>query len=351
MKHRISFLRHGLPLLFLLLAWLPGWVAAEQITLEMRVRAGSEAVTFPLQHPAVQKGTVAAVSSGLSLQIHASGTEGSSGLGLSSPHYLVVTGPAGHASEGERLEIDEAASRAAGNGQWVLESSPFNTAPAVDARWLGAECEVVPHWILEDNLAEIVRRRLSSPQPMGVPSVWLPWGFGNLQKLTPRLTLSSPPRLAWTYDRNKIWPAEKTILPPGQAFVVKSAHPAGFGFSLGGDRRVSPCRVPLAAGANLVGYPFPEDLRLGTDWGRVTDGLVASASPSLCDRLQIYSGENLPSYGFHESGRWIKILAPNSSSARWDFSSPPLEVIPVGYGFVLFKTKADPLHIFRPPQR
>ena len=100
-----------------------------------------------------------------------------------------------------------------------------------------------------------------------------------------------------------------------------------------------------------MGYPFPEDLRLGTDWGRETDGLVTSASPELCDRLQLYFGENLPMYGFHNSGRWIRILGSGTSSASWDFSSPPLEVIPVGYGFVLFKIKPDSSHAFRPPQR
>jgi hypothetical protein len=248
------------------------------------------------------------------------------------------------------MEIDEAASRATGNGRWFLESSPLNTKPFVDSLWLGAECEVVPHWTLQDNLTEIIRRRLISPQPKGIPTLWLPWGSGKVEKLTPRLTASFPQQLAWISDQKKLWPSEKTIVPPGQAFLVKSAHPAGFGFSLGGDRRMSPCRVPLAAGPNFVGYPFPEDLRLGTDWGRETDGLVTSTSPELCDRLQLYSDENLPMYGFHSSSRWVRILGSGTSSARWDFSSPPLEVIPVGYGFVLFKIKPDPSHIFRPPQ-
>lgn len=344
----IQLLRCCLPLL---LPFLPAGLAAEQLTLELRVRAGSEAVTFPLQHPTVQKGTVTTVLSGLSLQMTVSGPEGFSGCNPSSPHYLMVTGPSGHALEGERMEIDEAASRAAGNGRWVLASSPLNTAPSVDARWLGAECEVVPHWTLQDNLAEIIRRRLSSSQPMGVPTVWLPWGAGHTQKLTPRLTVTSPPRLAWIHDRNKIWPSENTIVAPGQAFVVKSAHPAGFGFSLGGDRRLSPCKVPLTAGPNLLGYPFPEDLRLGVDWGRPADGLVASVSPDLCDRLQLYSEDYPIQYGLHNSGRWIRVFGSGSSSARWDFSSPPLDTIPVGFGFILIKTKPDPSHIFRPPQR
>jgi hypothetical protein len=346
----VQLLRCSL-LFFFLLLYLPAWLAAEQITLELSIRTGSEAVTFPLQHPTIQKGTVTAVPSALSLQINPSGAEGLLGLNPSSPHYLIVTGPAGHALQGERMELDEAASRGAGNGQWVLESSTLNTSPSVDARWLGAECEVVPHWTLQDNLAEIIRRRLSSPQPMGVPTVWLPRGNGKPQKLIPRLTVASPPRLAWIHDRNKIWPSENTIVAPGQAFIVKSAHPAGFGFSLGGDRRLLPCKVPLTAGPNLLGYPFSEDLRLGVDWGRPADGLAASVSPDLCDRLQLFCGDNPIQYGLHDSGRWIRILGSGSSPGRWDFSSPPLEAIPVGYGFVLIKTKPDPSHIFRPPQR
>ena len=344
MKHPSHLTLRLWVLLFLPI--LPGALRAEQVNLELRIRPGAEAVSFPLQHAPLLQGRVASVPSSLSLQITPSGDA----LAGSSPLYVTVTGPAGHPLEGERMELDEVASRAAGNGQLVIEPSPLNTLPEVDSRWIDAECEVVPHWTLQDTLGELIRRRLSSPWPGGTPTLWLPWGFGVLQKITPRLTVSSPPRLVWTFDRDKLWPAEKTIVPPGQAFLIKSSHPFGFGFSLGGERRLTPCRVPLGAGPNLVGYPFPADLRLGVDWGRAADGLVASPSPTLCDRLQMYSGEDLTMFGFHSSGRWYRILGYGTSSVRWDLSSAPLDIIPVGYGFVLFKLKPDPGHVFRPPQ-
>jgi len=344
MKHPPRLPLRFLVLLFFSITLRALW--AEQVNLELRIRPGTEAVSFPLQHAPLLQGRVTSVPSSHSLLT----TNSADALAVSSPLYVTVTGPAGHPLEGERMELYEVASRAAGNGQLIIEPSPLNTLPEVDSRWIDAECEVVPHWTLQDTLGELIRRRLSSPWPGSTPTLWLPQGSGVLQKITPRLTVSSPPRLVWTFDRDKLWPAEKTIVPPGQAFLIKSSHPFGFGFSLGGERRQAPCHVPLGAGPNLVGYPYPADLRLGLDWGRAADGLVASPSPTLCDRVQVYSGEDPSVYGFHSSGRWFRILGYGTASVRWDFSSAPLDVIPAGYGFVVFKLNPDPGHVFMPPQ-
>ena len=332
------------------------WVAcsssliAQQISMEIRIGQGTEAVGLPLQRPEVLQGRIESVLSPLKIQVTHS-NEGALAQAIgTNPHYLEVTGPSGHLLEGERFELDEEACRSLPDGTLALESSPLNTLSAADSQLLGAEYVITPHWTLERVLGEMIRHRLSLPKPSGTPTVWLPLGNGNNLKLIPRLSLPPQSRLAWILDRSTVWPAQKTILPPGTAFLMKNPSAVGYGFSLGGDQRKTSCRAPLTSGPNLVSYPFASDLRLGLDWGKESDGLAASASPTSCDRIYLYDRENFYIYGLEKSGRWMRILGWGSESVRWDVSGSALSTIPAGQGFVLFKLKSDPLHIFRPPQ-
>jgi len=322
---------------------------AEQMNLEIRIRPGSEVVGLPLQHPAVLEGQIAAIQSALTIKVRHSSSVTSGASIPACPCYLIITGPVGHPHEGDRMELDETASRAGVDGELVLESSPLNTVASTDSSWIGAEYAVIPHWTLQSVLGEIIHHHLSLPNAYS-PMFWIPLGGGNNQKIIPRLTQPPNPRIVWTLEKRSVWPSDKTILPPGHAFLMKSMDPYGFGLSLGGDRRQTPCRVPLEAGPNLVSYPFADDLRLGVDWGRADNGLIGSSSPTSCDRIYIYAGDDLLIYGLEASGQWLRISGWSTPSVRWDVSRPALSTIPAGQGFVLFKLKSDPLHIFRPPQ-
>lgn len=325
-----------------------GKAQAEQIGFEVRIGQGTEAVHFPLQHNPIGEGKITRVPSSLTFEITV--TSGEPKQFSACPHFLAVVGPAGHPLLGDRFELDEVATRALSGNQLVLEPSPLNTDPLVDSRWIGAEFEVIPHWTLQDTLSEMIRRKLTSPLPRPAPTLWMPFGERVPQKIVPRMTAGPQSRLCWVADNKKILSGAKTVLPPGSSFLIKSACTNGYGFSLGGDRRMAPCRVPLLAGPNLVGYPYPVDLRLGIDWGGQADGLVPSQSPKECDQIFLYSGKDLQIYGFHISYGWLPILGLGSEGVRWDTSSPRLEVIPAGCGFVVFKMKPDSKHIFQPPQ-
>jgi hypothetical protein len=322
---------------------------AEQMNIEIRIRPGSEVVGFPLQNPVVLEGQIQAIQSPLAVKVSHSSSVTSGTSIPDSPCYLIITGPIGHPHEGDHMELDEAASRIGVDGELVFDRSALNTVASTDPSWIGAEYAVIPHWTLQGAIGEMILQRLSLPNPYS-PSFWVPLGGGNHQKIIPRLTLSPNPHLIWTLEKRSVWPSDKTILPPGHAFLMKSSNPYGFALSIGGDRRQAPCRVPLEAGPNLVSYPFADDMRLGIDWGKTEDGLVASSSPISCDRIYLYAGDDLLIYGLEASGQWLRILDWGTPSVRWDSSTPALSIIPAGNGFVVFKLNSDPLHTFHPPK-
>jgi hypothetical protein len=271
--------------------------------------------------------------------------------------YAEVIGPANHLWLGHRLELDEAATRARTDHSLVIAASPYNTRGLPNATLAGARLEVRSHLTVDGLWGETVRNRIvyggepAAGFRFSLAAPGTPSGTRSVTASLPRPTNA----LEWI---DSFAPGTRItqplLIPPGTAVAVTFGQRRGSSLGLTAESRSWPTAAPLQAGANLLSYPYPKDMKLGVDWGSSREGFRGSSRPSpSMDRIEILSGTSRQIFGPeaqpNSAIRWRR-LDPFFTGARW--ATPPgyLETIPVGEGFILRKAKADPHHFFYPPK-
>jgi len=313
-----------------------------------------ELVGVPLQHPALSSGPVTAVQSATIIQWTPSFTETSFGSALvsGSEYYAEVVGPATHPWLGHRLELDEAATRTRNDNAIVAATSSWNTKGPINSSLAGATIEVRPHitlpYLVDDTL---LRRIQSGGETSKSFQFFLP--FPGAVSLAAQVNLLVGKLLWQELTTGRTLRPEEIILPPGTAFGLKFGDRRGLSRGFSGVVRTVPCPAPLQKGYNYVSYPFSRDLRLGVDWGSSLEGFKSGSTPKGLDRIELCQGLQRKRYSLFSAtpsspARWRLI---NSTRAdQWASPVQYLEKVDVGEGFLIWKDKADPLHIFRPPQ-
>ena len=313
-----------------------------------------ELVGVPLQHPALSSGPVTAVQSAVVIQWTPSFTDTAFGSALvsGSEYYAEIVGPTTHPWLGQRLELDEAATRARTDHALVAAISPWNTKGPINSSLVGATIEVRPHitlpYLVDDTLLRRIQSGGENPKSF---QFFLP--YPGSTSLAAQANLSGNTVLWQEWTTARTLRPEEIILPPGTAFGLKFGDRRGLSRGFSGVVRTVPCPAPLQKGYNYLSYPFPRDLRLGTDWGSSLEGFKSGLTPKGLDRIELCQGA--------QRKRYSLFSATPSSPARWrlisgaridQWASPAqyLEKLDAGEGFLIWKEKADPLHIFRPPQ-
>jgi hypothetical protein len=275
----------------------------------------------------------------------------------SRPAYLEVTGPAGHAWLGHRLDVGTG-SRATGQAQLLqIISSPRNTRASLDPSLVSAEIRVHPHlslpYLFEKESQWILNKFPECELRFFVPSE------SGFQEFRPQSD-DSAPTISWnTFMPESDWtPAtsQDLVIAPGECLVLRKSARTSVGFSILGILRTSlPCSRPWKGkGPHLLGYPFSADLRLGQDWPAADGPLKPSENAKDCDYLGLYLPNGYKTFGlFAETGRpsvWREILKPGTRRAAWGDAGNVLRIIPAGQGFLLYARKDGPDHFFFPPQ-
>jgi len=271
--------------------------------------------------------------------------------------YLEVTGPAGHAWLGHRLEVGTG-SRATGEAQLLqVISSPRNTRANLDQSLVSAEIRVHPHlslpYLLEKESRWILEKFPDCKLRFFVPTE------SGFREFRPQLT-DPAASISWnTFIPQSGWtPAtsDDLVLAAGDCFALSKSLRRDVGFSILGVQRISlPCSRPWKGkGPHLLGYPFSADLRLGQDWP-LTDGpLKPSGNAKDCDYLGLYLPNGYKTFGlFAETGGtpvWREILQPGTRRAAWGAAGNVIKIIPAGQGFLLYPRQDGLDHFFLPPQ-
>ena len=267
--------------------------------------------------------------------------------------YAEVRGPSTHSALGHRLEIDELASLMRKDGKLIFKVSPKNSTTPDKVLIPGTELAIREHFDVSSLLGDIVKKQIlyGKQKPESFQFFLNQWVGKDILKLT---SFQNPKgSLFWKDPSSKIVKREDTTIPVGSALGIKFGLLRGPVLWLTGDRRSTPLPFPLRAGWNLLSYPYPRDLRLGTDWGGADSGILGGTTPTASDLLQICQGPVKVSYAFEvpKSGlarRWRQVNSERPT--EWKFPATYLDVVPAGQGFLLWKAKADSNHCFHPPK-
>jgi hypothetical protein len=329
--------------------------AQESLPFLMNTATQFELVGFPVHQPALDSGKVQSVSGTLvSWSPGFQWTSFGSALPLGEEYYAEVVGPSAHPWLGHRFELDENATRVRSDNGLVSVISSLNTRGIPDQTLVGANLEIRRHLTVETLWGEAVRKRILFGKEKESSFLFsFSSGSNGSQNIVP--SLDSAKTLRWLDAKS---PASKItaplVIPPGTAVGIVFGSQRGLPLALSGTARSFPTAAPLQSGENFLAYPYCADLRLGVDWGGKKEGFSGATKPSLSqDRLEILVGTSRRSY-LPESQpngriRW-RLFDPMDVSGSW--VNPPvyLDRIPVGQGFILRKVKADPKHLFYPPQ-
>jgi hypothetical protein len=335
------------------------WVGLAQESLPYLVGTGTqlELVGFPVHSPALDAGTANTVA-GTLVGWSPSFTDRpfGSGLRVDQEYYAEIVGPAGHTWLGHRFELDEVASRARIDHGLVAATSPFNTQGLPNSSLVGARLEVRPHLTVAGLWGATVRNRIvygGEKDTFFSFSVAAPGATVGTRSVTASLPRPTD-ALRWidAFTRSPV--TLPMLIPPGTAVAATFGQRRGSSLGFTGESRSWPTAAPLQAGANLLAYPYPRDMRLGTDWGTSREGFRALARPSPAqDRIELLAGTSRRSFAPEAQAgggiRW-RLLDPVYVNARWAMPVSYLDTIPVGEGFLLRKNRADATHVFHPPK-
>jgi hypothetical protein len=132
------------------------------------------------------------------------------------------------------------------------------------------------------------------------------------------------------------WGAQQSgnpVITRGQGFWLASASGTQTNIiTLVGDVVMNPTSlIDLAAGFQIVAYPFSSDFNLEETAGLTNSGAAASAFLSLTDRLSLYDPETgtYQRYALFTDGKWYKA----NDASEWGQKIPATQTLPAGSAF------------------
>lgn len=313
-----------------------------------------ELLGFPVRAPALDAGTVNSVAGTVIGWSPSFGDRPfGSGLRTGQEYYAEVVGPAGHAWLGHRLELDEAASRTRTDHGLVIAASTDNTRGMPNTTLAGARLEIRPHLTVPGLMQDTIERRvIHGGEKTESFQFFLPSSDGSNFWAIP--FVSGKGGTFWVDQKTlRTVPGSQLVVPPGSSVGMMFGNLRGLNIGLTGEAGNTPVAKPLLAGFNFASYPFSRDMRVGLDWGNQASGFRGANSPRGADRIEIPIGNRRLIYS-PESGagsnalRW-RMVNP-ARRQEWKQPAEYLDQIPVGQGFLIWKSQPDSNHFFYPPK-
>lgn len=329
------------------LRWSPRDLSETSVTLEEENRGQTVvAIAATVQLPTVSSGLITQANA-KNAQLKPMAQESWQPIFLPGRHYfLEIDGPQGHLWCGHRLEIDEAQSARGDTRGLVWEISPRNTRSPVGSL-AGATYRIRPHL----TVPMLFSRAWGAALQGRAASTLIQGTLARPGGGTEDFQVSRDSRngtLRWSVEGRPVG-EDRLVLAPGSGLAVKLPPDTSLGVGLQGEGRNFPCRAPLISGWNLLAFPFPQDLRLGRDWGIGDSTTTMGINPSQADRILLVQSGQSQEYALWSSPQGPRWRAVESAIGLWREPAQFLETIPSGYAFYLFRQKPNPHHAFLPP--
>ena len=328
------------------LRWSPRDLSETSVTLEEESRGQTLAIAATVQLPTVSSGLIAQANA-KNAQLKPMAQESWQPIFLPGRHYfLEIDGPQGHLWCGHRLEIDEAQSARRDTRSLIWEISPRNTRTP-SGSMAGATYRIRPHLTVPMLFSRAWEAALQGRAASTLIEGTLSRPAGGTEDF--QVTRDSRNgTLRWSVEGRSVG-EERLILAPGSGLAVKLPPGTTLGVGLQGEGRNFPCRVPLISGWNLLAYPFPQNLRLGRDWGTGDPTITMGVNPGQTDRILLIQDGQSQGYALWSSPQGPRWRAVEPTTGQWQEPAQFLETIPFGYAFYLFRQKPNPHHAFLPP--
>lgn len=238
------------------------------------------------------------------------------------PYYVEATG--GGVVEGERFEVDTAATKLAANNTIVLNVSSANNTSSLAIN----EAQNIQFALRKHVTLSQVQSMFASPLVAGSSAA-------NSDQI--RLYNTSTGAFSVYFLRSTGWflgstPSNNVAIPPGIGFFFLKRTAPGTLVATGGVR-VNDFAMPMNAGLSLrsVGYPIPfSPAKLGAT---VANQWTGGSSSATADQLRVYN----PTNGLFS----ISFMRTNSAWLQGSTAVTTTDILAPDAGYMLLRRNAD----------
>jgi hypothetical protein len=260
---------------------------------------------------------------------------------LPTPYYIeAISGPL----EGERFDVDTAATISAGNSTVVLStSSTNNTFSLSSGNAVGSKFALRKHVTFAQVQSMFSSQLVSNTSAASADQIWLLNSAGtNFQQYF--LRDQSTWRLVGASTNVK-----DTPIPAGVGFILRKMGSANTMVSTGGVR-VNDFSMPMPIGLSFKAPGYPISFSPSSLGGTSSNGWTSNNSAASADQLRVLSGGNFTSYFLRTSAtlpntvqgtEWRQVGSTTNvaSSLLFTFDS----------GFLVSRKSADSNYILTSP--
>lgn len=241
--------------------------------------------------------------------------------------------------EGERFDVDTAATIAASNSTVVLNtSSTNNTFPLETGNAVGSQFALRKHVTLSQIQSFFTSPLVGAVSPAAADQIWILNSSGAFSQYYLRNDLTT-----WRLTTGTTNVADTVFIPPGTGFIVQKRG-APSSMVVTGGVRVNDFAMPMPVGLSFRAPPYPISYSPASLGATSANGWTGSLSPAAADQLRLLnsSGTNFDSYYLRNDGVTWRLSTGTTNVAD-------VELFNYDTGFLIARKTADTNYILVSP--
>lgn len=232
------------------------------------------------------------------------------------PYYIEATSGD---LEGERFDVDTAATISAANGTVVLNTtSGNNTFALASSNAIGSQFALRQHITLAQIQSFFTSPLVGALSPASADQIWIlnPAGTAFSQYYL-RSDLTT-----WRLTTGTTNVANTVFVPPGTGFIVQKRNSSNALLVTGGVR-VNDFAMPMSVGLSFRAPAYPISYSPASLGGTTANGWTGNLSPASADQLRVLNpaGTNFDSYYLRSDGTTWRLSTGTTNVATTELFS------------------------------